>query len=310
LEKVLVTGGAGYLGSVIVGRLLERGYRVVVLDNLLHGQQSLFQHCANPRFEFVFGDVRDERLMRDLVRDAEAVLPLAALVGAKACDRDPVMARSVNFDSIVLLNHLRSDNQKVVWPCTNSGYGTKSGAVYCTEETPLEPISLYGTTKVEAERELLTRPSTIVLRLATVFGPSPRMRFDLLVNDFVYRAALDGYLVIYEKDFKRNYIHIEDVADSFVFCLENFDRMKGESYNVGLDEANLSKAELAAKIKEYVPTVHVDFAEVGTDPDRRNYIVSNAKIAQKGFAARRTLDEGITQLLSLCRMLARRPFAN
>lgn len=310
MEKVLVTGGAGYLGSVLIGHLLRRGYRVTVLDNLLYGQPSLLQYCSNPTFEFVRGDARDERLMQELLKTHDAILPLAAIVGAKACERDPIMIRGVNFDSIALLNRLRSYQQVVIFPCTNSGYGTKSGDVYCTEDTPLEPISLYGETKVKAEQELLGSPNTISLRFATVFGPSPRMRLDLLVNEFVYRSATDGFLVIYEKDYKRNYVHIEDVAESFCFCLGHFQDMKGEAYNVGLNDANLSKEELALKIKEQVPSLYIHYAEVGSDPDRRNYIVSNEKINQKGFIARHSLDEGIRQLLNAYRMLPKGNFRN
>jgi len=310
VDKILVTGGAGYLGSVLVGHLLRWGYSVTVLDNLLYGQTSLLQYCSNPNFEFNLGDVRDEWLMRKLLKTHDVILPLAAIVGAKACDRDPLMGRSVNFDATVLLNSLRSPEQKVIFPCTNSGYGTKSGDSYCTEETPLEPISLYGETKVKAERELLGSPNTISLRFATVFGPSPRMRLDLLVNDFVYRAVTEGFLVIYEKDFKRNYIHIEDVAECFCFCLEHFDEMKGGAYNVGLKDANLSKADLAMKIKEHVTSLYIHYAEVGSDPDRRNYIVSNEKINRKGFIARHSLDEGIQQLLKAYRMLPRGDFRN
>ncbi len=220
MDKILITGGAGYLGSVLVGRLLGGGYRVTVLDNLLYGQTSLLHYCRDPKFDFVFGDARDEELMRDLLKGHDAVVPLAALVGTKVCDRDPQMARGVNFDAVVLLNRLRSPQQLLVFPCTNSGYGAKSGEVYCTEETSLEPISLYGVTKVDAEREILGSANTISLRLATVFGPSPRMRLDLLVNDFVYRAMTDGFLVVYEKHFKRNYIHIEDVV-AFSWFMRN-----------------------------------------------------------------------------------------
>ncbi len=308
--RVLVTGGAGYLGSVLVGHLLQRGYQVTVLDNLLYGQASLLGYCRDPRFDFVPGDARDERVLRDVLPKHDAIIPLAAIVGMKACDRDPLMARSVNLDAIVLLNRLRDPGQPVLMPCTNSGYGTQSGDLYCTEETPLEPISLYGVTKVAAERELLNSQNAISLRLATVFGPSPRMRLDLLVNDFTYRAVSDGFLVIYEKDFKRNYVHIDDVAECFGYCLEHFDAMKNEAYNFGLNDANLSKAELAASIKQYVPSLLIHFAEVGSDPDKRNYIVANDKINRQGIAAHYSLDTGIQQLLKAYRLLPRGAYRN
>ncbi|MBI3921267.1 MAG: SDR family oxidoreductase [Armatimonadetes bacterium] len=310
MANVLVTGGAGYLGAVLCGRLLERGHAVTVIDCMMYDQHSLFHFCSHDRFTFVRGDVRNEPLMQETIRSVDTVIPLAAIVGAPACDRDPLLARSVNLEAIRLLQRLRSPHLRVIYPTTNSGYGAKSGDVYCTEDTPLEPISLYGETKVQAEAELLTHVNTITLRLATVFGPSPRMRLDLLVNDFVYRAVTDGFLVIYEKDFKRNYIHIEDVADCFCFCLDNFDAMKGETYNVGLNEANLSKAELAEKIREQVPSLYVHYAEVGKDPDKRNYIVSNDKIKRQGFIARRTLEEGIRHLRTAYRMMSRGGFHN
>jgi nucleoside-diphosphate-sugar epimerase len=232
------------------------------------------------------------------------------VVGAPACDRDPWLARSVNLGAIQLLKRLRSPQQLIIFPTTNSGYGTKSGDVYCTEDTPLEPISLYGQTKVEAEAELLSSPNTITLRFATVFGMSPRMRLDLLVNHFVYAAVTDGYIIIFEKDFKRNYIHICDVADCFIHCLENAEHMVGCPYNAGLDAANLSKEELAVQIKEYVPNFCIHFSEVGSDPDKRNYIVSNQRLQKAGFQARRSLDEGITGLLKGYQMLHRVPFKN
>jgi len=308
--KVLLTGGAGYLGSVLVGHLLQRGYQVTVLDSLLYGQASLLGYCRDPRFEFVRGDARDERVLRDLVPKHDMLIPLAAIVGMKACDHDPLLARSTNRDAIVLLNRLRSPAQPVIMPNTNSGYGTRSGDLYCTEETPLEPISLYGVTKVAAERELLGSGNAIALRLATVFGPSPRMRLDLLVNDFTYRSVTDGFLVIYEKDFKRNYVHIDDVAACFCYCLEHFDAMKDEAYNFGLNDANLSKAELAAAIQHYVPSLLIHFAEVGSDPDKRNYIVSNDKINRRGIRAEVSLDTGIQQLIKAYRLLPRGPFRN
>jgi len=287
--RVLVTGGAGYLGSVLCERLIDAGYHATVVDNLLYQQNSLFHLCHRQQFVFVYGDVRDELLMKQLVTQADVVIPLAALVGAPACDRDPSFARSVNLEAIRLINRLRSPRQLVVYPTTNSGYGAKTGDVFCTEETPLEPISLYGQTKTQAEQELLESPNVITLRLATVFGMSPRMRLDLLVNHFVYAAATDGYIVIFEKDFKRNYIHIRDVADCFVYCIEHAQRMAGRPYNAGLDAANLSKEELALKIKELMPNFYVHFAEVGSDPDKRNYIVSNQRLRDAGFETKRSL---------------------
>jgi nucleoside-diphosphate-sugar epimerase len=308
--QVLVTGGAGYLGSVLCEHLLKAGYRVTAIDRLIYGQHSLFHLCALPSFDFVFGDVRDERTLQPLIRKADVLIPLAAVVGAPACDRDPWLARSVNQEAIGMLNRLRSPNQLVIYPTTNSGYGTQSSGVFCTEDTPLEPISLYGQTKVQAETILLQTPNVISLRLATVFGMSPRMRLDLLVNHFVYAAVTDGYLVIFEKDFKRNYVHIRDVADCFLHCIEHSSGMAGRPYNVGLDAANLSKAELAAKVKEYVPRFYVHFSEVGSDPDRRNYIVSNRRLREAGFEARRSLEEGIQELLKGYRMFGRSPFKN
>ena len=307
---VLVTGGAGYLGSVLCERLLAAGYRVTTVDDMMYQQRSLLHLCANPQFDFVLGDVRDEKLLRGLVKEADVLIPLAAVVGAPACDRDPLLARSVNLEAVRLLKSLRSAQQLIIYPTTNSGYGTQSGDLFCTEDTPLEPISLYGQTKSQAETELLEAPNVITLRLATVFGMSPRMRLDLLVNHFVYAAITDGYIVIFEKDFKRNYIHIRDVADCFVHCIENFKQMVGRPYNAGLDAANLSKEELALKIKDYVPNFYVHFAQVGSDPDKRNYVVSNQRLREAGFEARRSLDDGIRELLKGYRMTGRARFKN
>jgi nucleoside-diphosphate-sugar epimerase len=307
---VLITGGAGYIGSVLCEHLLDRGFRVTVLDSLLWGAAGLQHLCADPAFEFILGDARDEALVGRFAREADVLIPLACLVGAPACDRDPWTATSVNLEAVRMLNRLRSPSQLVVYPTTNSGYGTKTGDTFCTEETPLEPISLYGRTKVEAEQELLQSPNVVTLRLATVFGMSPRMRLDLLVNHFVYAAVTDGYLVIFEKDFKRNYIHVRDVADCFVHCIENGSRMAGRPYNAGLDAANLSKEELALKVKEHVPRFYLHFAEVGSDPDKRNYIVSNQRLREAGFEAKRTLDDGIRELLKGYRLLGRPPHKN
>jgi nucleoside-diphosphate-sugar epimerase len=307
---VLVTGGAGYLGSILCEHLLDAGYRVTVLDRLLYGQHSLFHLCHNPAFEFVLGDSRDEAVMARLMKEADAVIPLAAIVGAPACDRDPWLAQSTNLEAIRMLGRLRSPRQTIIYPNTNSGYGTKSGSLYCTEETPLEPITLYGRTKVDAESDVLSGANAVVLRLATVFGTSPRMRLDLLVNHFVYAAVTDGYVVIFEKDFKRNYIHIRDVADCFIHALTHVPQMAGRPYNAGLDDANLSKAELAMKIKEQVPGFYPHFAELGSDPDKRNYIVSNQRLREAGFEARRSLDAGIRELIKAYRALGRAPMKN
>jgi nucleoside-diphosphate-sugar epimerase len=311
-ERILVTGGLGYLGSVLCEHLLDAGYKVKVVDNLMYGagQQGLFHLCARPAFDFVKGDVRDESLMKTVLRDADVVIHLAAVVGAAACDRDPHLANTVNLESVRLLNRLRSPRQLVIYPNTNSGYGATTGQSYCTEDSPLLPISLYGKTKVEAEQHLLGSPNTITLRLATVFGMSPRLRLDLLVNHFVYTAFTEGYIVIFEKDFKRNYVHIRDVADCMLYCIGNSSRMTGKPYNLGLDSANLSKEELALKVKEFVPNFYIHFAAIGQDPDKRNYIVSSQRLREAGFEAKRSLEEGIQELLKGYRMMGRTLFKN
>ncbi len=304
----VVTGGAGYLGSILCEHLLDAGHRVTAIDSLTFGQPSLFHLCGNPNFDFVFGDVRDRGLMVRLTKEADVIIPLAAMVGARACSGNPWDTKSVNLDAIKMLNEIRSPQQLVIFPTTNRVYGIQSGEVSCTEETHLEPISLYGQTKVHAERVLLDSPNAITLRLATVFGISPRMRIDLLVNHFTYAALKDGYIVIFEKDLKRNYIHVRDVADCFVHCIENADRMIGRPFNAGLDAAGLSKEELALKIKEYLPNFYVHFGENGHHPDKRNCIVSNRRLGEAGFVARRSLDEGIRELLKGYSTLGRGQF--
>ena len=307
---VLITGGSGYLGSIMSERMLAEGYDVTVVDSLRFQQNSLFHLCANPNFEFVNGDVRDEGLMSRLVSKADVIVPLAAVVGAPACAQDPWLTREVNVEAVRTINKLRSQEQLVVYPTTNSGYGTQTGDVMCTEETPLEPISLYGQTKSEAEGLVLDSANAMTLRLATVFGVSPRMRLDLLVNHFTHEAVTSGYIVIFEKDFKRNFVHIRDVADCFVHCIENSESMIGRPYNVGLDQANLSKEELALKIQEHVPNFYLHFSEIGSDPDKRNYIVSNQRLREAGFEAKRTLDQGIPELLKGYRMMGRGAYQN
>jgi nucleoside-diphosphate-sugar epimerase len=311
-QHVLVTGGLGYIGSILCEHLLAAGHRVTALDNLMYGtgQQGLYHLCASPDFDFIKGDVRDEETMRSALREADAIVHLAALVGAPACQMDPQLAASVNVGSVRLLARLRSRHQLIVYPNTNSDYGVTTGASFCTEDSPLSPISLYGQTKCDAERFLLDQPNTVTFRLATVFGMSPRMRLDLLVNHFVHAAFKDGYLVIFEKDFKRNFVHVRDVADCMQHALANGAKMAGRPYNLGLDSANLSKAELAVKVKKYVPGFYIHYAPIGQDPDKRNYVVSNQRLREAGFEARRSLDDGIRELLKGFRMEGRGLFRN
>jgi nucleoside-diphosphate-sugar epimerase len=311
-QRVLVTGGLGYIGSILCEHLLDHGYEVVALDNLMYGsgQQGLFHLCADPRFDFIRGDVRDEAVMREALRRTDVVIHLAAIVGAAACDRDPASAAAINRDAVGLLNRLRSPNQLVIFPNTNSGYGATTGQTYCTEDTPLEPLTLYGRSKVEAEKILLDSPNAVVLRLATVFGFSPRMRLDLLVNHFVHAAVKDGYLVLFEKDFKRNFIHVRDVADCMLHAIANADRMSGSVYNLGLDKANVSKEQLALRVKHHVPNFYIHFAPIGQDPDKRNYVVSSERLRKAGFEAKRSLDDGIRELIKGYRMEGRGLFKN
>ena len=295
--KILITGGAGYIGSVLTPTLLALGHEVTVVDNFLFRQNSLADCCHYGSFQVVRGDCRDEALMKKLVAGAEAIIPLAALVGAPLCDRGPVAARTTNFEAVAMLCRLASPAQRILVPVTNSGYGVGEKGIHCTEETPLRPISLYGVTKVQAEEAILQRENSISFRLATVFGVSPRMRMDLLVNDFVYRAFNDRAVVIFEGHFKRNYIHVRDVVRVFIHGLDNFAAMKGRPYNVGLDDANLSKLELCAVIKKHLPKLVFLEAPIGEDPDKRDYIVSNARIAATGFKPEWNLDRGIQELI-------------
>lgn len=294
--KILITGGAGYLGSVMTGVFLNNGYDVVVLDKLLFNQTSLLQYTSNPKFKFVYGDVRNENLLEKLCEDVDVIIPLAAIVGFPACAADPQLAKDINFKQIV--NVVRfGKGKKILYPNTNSGYGIAEGQTECTEESPLTPISVYGQTKCDAENFLRSSTNAIIFRLATVFGVSPRMRTDLLVNDFTYKAITDKYIVVFEKKFKRNFIHIEDVANAFLFMLENYELYKGEVFNVGLSSANLSKQELLEKIQTHVPNFAVSYNDYYEDPDKRDYIVSNAKIESTGWNPTWDLDMGIKQLI-------------
>lgn len=296
-ETVLITGGGGYLGSILTPALLARGYRVRVLDNFLYRQASLLDCCADEKLTIVRGDARDRATLASAISDADIVVPLACIVGAPSCDADPVAAQTVNVDAIRMLLELRSPSQRIVFPTTNSGYGVGEPGKYCTEESPLRPISLYGRTKVDAEKAILDAGGSITFRLATVFGASPRMRLDLLVNDFVYRAVTDRTVVIFEGQAKRNYIHVRDVAGAFLHAFEHFDAMCGEPFNVGLSDANLSKLELCAAIQKQVSNFVFLEAPIGVDPDQRDYIVSNDKIERAGFQTQWSLESGIQELI-------------
>jgi len=296
MKQILITGGAGYLGSVLVDRLLNNGYEVTVLDNLMYNQTSLIHYSYNKNFHFIYGDVRDTDLLKKLVPQFNMIIPLAAIVGFPACDRDKVFATAVNYQHVKeICDLVRGTNIKVVYPNTNSGYGIGENGE-CTEESPLNPISHYGVTKVLAEREVLA-VGGISVRLATVFGSSPRMRMDLLVNEFVYKALTDKYITIFEKNFKRNYIHIRDVAKTFQYMLENYQKFSGEVFNVGLSSANLTKAQLVEKIKEYVPDFAITYSDFYQDPDKRDYLVSNTKIESTGWSPDWSLNDGIEELI-------------
>lgn len=309
-ERILVTGGAGYLGSILVPALLERGHAVRVLDNFLYRQTSLLDCCANERLDITRGDCRDRTVLETALADVDLVIPLACIVGAPACDADPFAARSVNLEAIELLLSLRRREQRIIFPTTNSGYGIGEAGKACTEESPLRPVSLYGVTKVEAERLILEAGNSITFRLATVFGTAPRMRLDLLVNDFVHRAVTDRTVVVFEGHAMRNYIHIRDVARAFAHAIDHFDAMQGRAYNVGLSNANLSKLDLCAAIQKQVPGFVFLEAPIGQDPDKRDYIVSNERIEATGFQPEWTLEAGIRELVKGFRILRGSQYTN
>jgi len=305
--KVLITGGAGYLGSVITGKMLNEGYEVTVLDKLLFNQVSLLSYTSNPKFKFVHGDVRNESLLEKLCNESDVIIPLAAIVGFPACAAEPELANEINFKQIVnIVKFTNGKNKKILYPNTNSGYGLGVGQQECDEESPLTPISVYGQTKCEAENFLRASTDAIIFRLATVFGVSPRMRTDLLVNDFTYKAITDKYIVVFEKSFKRNFIHIQDVANVFLFMLKNYDTHKNEVFNVGLSDANLSKQELLEKIQEHVKNFAVSYNDFYEDPDKRNYIVSNVKVESTGWKPEWSLDKGIEELIMAYQMIVPR----
>jgi nucleoside-diphosphate-sugar epimerase len=310
MANILVTGGAGYIGSIMVPALLGAGHNVTVIDNFLYRQNSLAACCADPSFSLYNGDVRDELVMRSLLAKADIVIPLAALVGAPLCDKDPVAASTVNKGAIIFMLKTLSPSQWTLMPITNSGYGIGEPGKLCTEDSPLRPISRYGIDKVEAEKAVLERGNAISFRLATVFGMSPRMRIDLMVNDFVHRAVTDRFVVLFEGHFKRNYLHVRDVARVFKHGIDKFETMRGRPYNVGLSDANLSKIELCQRIQAHVPEFVFPEAPIGKDPDKRDYIVSNMRIESTGFQPAHSLDDGIVELIKGYRMIRNAVYSN
>ena len=308
--NILITGGAGYIGSVLVPLLLNKNYKVTVIDNFMYKQVSLLDCIHYPNLKLINGDARNENLIKKHIKSADIIIPLACLVGAPLCDKDRINAKTINFDAIELILKNRSINQKIIFPTTNSGYGIGEEGILCTEETPLNPISLYGRLKVDIEKQILKSSGSITLRLATVFGISPRMRLDLLVNDFVYRAVNDGAIVIFEGHFKRNFIHVRDVANVFLHCINNFERMEGEAFNVGLSDANLSKIELCEVIKTIVPNFVFIESDINEDPDKRNYIVSNEKMRKLVLKLIMIWIKGIKELVKGYRIIKNNSFSN
>ena len=308
--NILVTGGAGYIGSVLVPNLLSQGHAVTVIDNFMYKQISLASSIRDVKLSLVFGDVRDESLMKEHLSKADVIIPLAAIVGAPACDNDPIAAQSINKDSILwLLKHL-SSQQRILMPTTNSAYGSGDKNNYCNENSPLNPLSLYARDKVTVENALLEFPNATSFRLATVFGISPRMRLDLLVNNFVYRAISDGFVILFEGHFKRNYIHVQDVIQAFNLALNDEKNFKGEIFNVGLSEANISKVDLCREIQSIIPSFTYLEAALGKDPDQRNYVVSNQKIENLGFKPSVSLRSGLEELVKGLKMFNHKPFSN
>jgi len=310
MTKILVTGAAGYIGSILVPELLRHGYEVIAIDNFMYNQTALLDCCSNPHLTIIRGDARDKNLISKCLKDVKMIIPLACLTGGPVCDKDPFSAKATNLEAIKMILKLRHKNQGIIFPTTNSGYGIGKKSTFCDENSPLKPISLYGKLKVEAEGAILDSGNSITFRLATAFGISPRMRLDLLVNDFTYRAVFDHSIVLFEANFMRNYIHVRDVARAFIHSLKNFDKMKGNCYNVGLSNCNINKRQLCEEIKKIVPEFYIVESDIGEDPDKRDYIVSNAKIEATGFKAKFLLQQGIKELVKGYEIIRRNQYSN
>ncbi len=309
-QKILITGGAGYIGSRLTPHLLKLGYHVTVIDSLLFNQSSLLECCSKPNFRFINGDITNSHLIEYELKDKDIIIPLAAIVGAPACNYNKTMTKKINLTAYKFLLSKIKKNQKLIFPNTNSGYGIGKKTEYCDEDSPLKPISDYGKYKVAIEQIILKKNKGITLRLATVFGSSPRMRTDLLVNDFVLKAVTDRSIILFESHFRRNFIHVLDVVSAFVFAIKNYDIMRGQTYNIGLSSANLTKMELAKKIQKLIPNTYIHEAMIGNDPDKRDYIVSNKKIESIGWKAKYSLDFGIKELIKVYAILKTNSFTN
>jgi len=309
-QHILVTGGAGYIGSILVPELLALGYQVTVVDNFMYGQASLNQLCSNPKFNIINGDVRLDSVMAPLLKQADIIIPLAAYVGAPLCNKDPLGATTINHDAILMMLKMVSKEQYILMPTTNSAYGSGDDNNYCDENSPLNPISRYAKDKVSVEKSLMEHANSVSFRLATVFGMSPRMRTDLLVNDFTYRAVNDKFVVLFEGHFKRNYIHVRDVTQAFLHAIENLKSMSGQIYNVGLSDANVSKMELCIEIQKHIPSFVYLEAPLAKDPDQRNYIVSNDKIEATGFKPKHSLGMGVQELIKGYAMIKNNKYGN
>jgi nucleoside-diphosphate-sugar epimerase len=310
MKNILVTGGAGYIGSILIPKLLSAGHKVTVIDNFMYNQTSLAASVSNEHLDIVVGDVRDYSLITKFIAKSDIIIPLAAIVGAPACQRDPTSASSVNKDATLWLINQLSDDQQVIMPTTNSAYGSGDKGNYCDEKTQLRPLSLYARDKVLVEKHLMEKGNATSYRLATVFGVSPRMRLDLMLNNFVHRAITDKFLILFEGHFKRNFVHVSDVAEAFIFAINYPSKVKNEIFNFGLSDANLSKLQLCELIKTYVPNFVYQEAALEKDPDQRNYVVSNKKIESIGMRAKVTLDEGIRELIKGSGMFTNYLFTN
>lgn len=310
MKRILVTGGAGYIGSILVPELLSKGHHVTVIDNFMYRQPSLAAVVSHPNFNLVYGDVRDQPLMKTQLSTADVIIPLAAIVGAPACAKDPLTASSINKDATIWLFDQLSRQQQIIMPTTNSAYGSGDKNNYCDETSPLNPLSLYAKDKVVVEKSLMQKNHATSFRLATVFGISPRMRLDLLVNNFVHRALTDKFVILFEGHFKRNYVHVRDVCRAFTFAIDHPDKVAGEVFNFGLSEANISKQELCVAIQVHVPEFTFLDAPLAKDPDQRNYLVSNEKIESRGMKAQVGLSEGISELVKGLKMFEQYPFSN